>query len=33
MTVEKTNPRLTATDIGEWIAKKSNLTKSQVREC
>ena len=33
MAVEKTNPRLTTTDIVELIAKKSNLTKSQVREC
>ena len=33
MAVEKTNPRLTTADIVELIAKKSNLTKQQVREC
>ena len=33
MALEKTNPRLTTTDIVELIAKKSNLTKSQVQEC
>ena len=33
MAKEKTNPRLTTEDIIELIAKKSTLTKSQVREC
>ena len=33
MAKEKTNPRLTTEDIIELIAKKSTLTKSQVKEC
>ena len=31
MAKEKTNPRLTVEDIVELIAKKSTLTKSQVK--